>query len=90
MIARWLAASLFFTLLLAAWYMAAEAHIWSPLLLPSPLSVLEYLWSAVEDGTLVEAAGVTIQRLLIGYGCSAKIRDYGWRYAIIASGPEKP
>jgi NitT/TauT family transport system permease protein len=68
MIARWLAASLFFTLLLAAWYLAAEAHIWSPLLLPSPLSVLEYLWSAVEDGTLVEAAGVTIQRLLIGYG----------------------
>ena len=68
MIARWLAASLFFVLLLVAWYLAVEAHIWSPLLLPSPLSVFGYLQSAAEDGTLLEATWVTVQRLLIGYG----------------------
>ena len=51
MIARWLAASLFFLLLVVAWYLAVEAHIWSPLLLPSPLSVFGYLRSAAEDGT---------------------------------------
>jgi NitT/TauT family transport system permease protein len=68
MIARWLAASLFFVLLVVAWYLAVEAHIWSPLLLPSPLSVFEYLRSAAEDGTLLEATWVTVQRLLIGYG----------------------
>lgn len=68
MIARWLAASLFFVLLVVAWYLAVEAHIWSPLLLPSPLSVFEYLRSAAEDGTLLDATWVTVQRLLIGYG----------------------
>ncbi len=68
MIARWLAASLFFLLLVVAWYLAVEAHIWSPLLLPSPLSVFGYLRSAAEDGTLLEATRVTVQRLLIGYG----------------------
>ena len=30
-----------------------------------------------------------LRRLLIGHGCSVKIRNYGWRYAIIASGAEK-
>lgn len=68
MIARWVAASLFFALLVVAWQLVVEAHIWSPVLLPSPLSVLEYLRSAVEDGTLREATIVTVRRLLIGYG----------------------
>ncbi len=68
MIARWLAASLFFLLLVVAWYLAVEARMWSPLLLPSPLSVFAYLRSAAEDGTLWEATWVTVQRLLIGYG----------------------
>jgi NitT/TauT family transport system permease protein len=68
MIARWLAASLFFVLLVVAWYLAVEARMLSPLLLPSPLSVFKYLRSAAEDGTLLEATWVTVQRLLIGYG----------------------
>ena len=68
MIARWLAASLFFMFLVVAWYMVVEAHIWSPLLLPSPLSIFKYLRFAAEDGTLLEATLVTVRRLLIGYG----------------------
>lgn len=68
MILRWLSASLFFLALLAGWHLAVGAKIWSPLLLPSPLSVLVYLRSAVEDGTLWEATVVTIRRLLLGYG----------------------
>lgn len=68
MIARWLAASLFFLLLVVAWYLAVEARMWSPLLLPSPISVFEYLRFAAEDGTLLEATWVTVKRLLIGYG----------------------
>ena len=68
MIARWLAAALFFVLLVAAWYLAVKAHIWSPILLPSPISVADYVKSAVEDGTLWEATQVTVRRLLIGYG----------------------
>ena len=68
MIARSLAASLFFIFLVVAWYLVVEAHMWSPLLLPSPLSVFAYLRSAAEDGTLWEATQVTVWRLLIGYG----------------------
>ena len=68
MIARWLAASMFFMFLIVAWDLVVEAHIWSLLLLPSPLSVFEYLRSAAEDGTLWEATQVTVRRLLIGYG----------------------
>ncbi len=68
MIVRWLTASLFFLGLGIAWHAAVEAHLWSPLLLPSPVSVLEYLKTAVEDGTLLEATLVTVRRLLIGYG----------------------
>ncbi len=45
-----------------------KARIWSPLLMPSPLSVFEYLRSAAEDSTLWEATQVTVRRLLIGYG----------------------
>lgn len=68
MITRWLAASLFFVSLIAAWHLAVHAQIWSPILLPSPVSVAEYLRSAVEDGSLWEATQVTVRRLLMGYG----------------------
>jgi len=36
-------------------------------ILPSPASVAEYLWSATLDGSLFEAMLVTVRRLLIGY-----------------------
>jgi NitT/TauT family transport system permease protein len=68
MMARWLVASLFFSALVVAWHLLVAAKIWSPLLLPSPWSVLDYLRSAVEDGTLFESMLVTVRRLLIGYG----------------------
>lgn len=68
MITRWLVALLFFSALAVAWHLLVAAKIWSPLLLPSPLSVVDYLRSAVEDGTLFEAMLVTVRRLLIGYG----------------------
>ncbi len=65
---RWLSASMFFIALLAAWHFAVQARWWSPLLLPSPLSVFEYLKTSIEDGSLLEATVVTVRRLLIGYG----------------------
>ncbi|MDF0645782.1 MAG: ABC transporter permease [Nitrospira sp.] len=68
MIVRWLAAMLFFVGLVLAWHLVVQAHIWSPLLLPSPAGVFEYLRSAAQDGSLLEATVVTVRRLLIGYG----------------------
>jgi NitT/TauT family transport system permease protein len=44
-----------------------QAKIWSVVLLPDPLSVWEYLKTAAEDGTLLQASLVTMRRLLIGY-----------------------
>jgi NitT/TauT family transport system permease protein len=75
---RFLTAFAFFILLLALWHFGREFmihnhpwwpgfHRWSPVLAPSPLSVWNYLVGAVEDGTLFQAAGVTMKRLLLGY-----------------------
>ena len=58
---------LFFALLLGLWQVAAESGRWSPILFPSPWAVAEYVWNALLDGTLPEAVGVTLNRLLVGY-----------------------
>ncbi len=58
---------LFFAGLVLLWEVAVRARIWSPVLLPSPVKVVEYLQAAAADGTLWEAILVTTKRLLIGY-----------------------
>jgi NitT/TauT family transport system permease protein len=62
-----LLALLFFVGLVAIWTAMFRSKIWSPVLLPSPHNVLDYLISAWRDGSLVSAAAVTLRRLLIGY-----------------------
>ena len=64
---RGLLAILFFVALVAIWGALVQAKIWSPVLLPSPRSVAQYLISALSDGTLVQATEVTLRRLLLGY-----------------------
>jgi NitT/TauT family transport system permease protein len=70
---RTLLALLFFAALVAIWSGIVQAKIWSPVLLPSPLSVWDYFVSAVRDGTLLTACGVTLRRLLIGYAIGLAI-----------------
>ncbi|MBV8792474.1 MAG: ABC transporter permease [Pseudolabrys sp.] len=57
----------FFGALLAMWQLATESGRWSPVLLPPPVAIGEYLWNALRDGTLLDAMLVTLYRLLIGY-----------------------
>ena len=64
---RFFMASLFFVALLVAWQGMVWSGRWSPVLLPSPQAVGEYLWLALWDGTLLEAIEVTMRRLLVGY-----------------------
>jgi NitT/TauT family transport system permease protein len=64
---RTLLAILFFVALVAIWSAIVRAKIWSPILLPSPRSVGEYIIGAFRDGTLLQATGVTLRRLLLGY-----------------------
>jgi len=59
---------IFFIALIACWEAACRTGLWSPVLLPSPLNVLEYMWQAARDGSLGSATLVTMKRLLIGYG----------------------
>jgi NitT/TauT family transport system permease protein len=64
---RALLAILFFVALVAIWTALVQAQVWSPILLPSPKSVAEYLTSSFRDGTLLQATAVTLRRLLLGY-----------------------
>ena len=64
---RFLPAFVFFAGLLAVWELLVRARVWSPVLVPSPLSVAGYLVEAVGDGTLASALVVTLRRLLLGY-----------------------
>jgi NitT/TauT family transport system permease protein len=64
---RAVVATLFFAALLAGWQAMVWSGRWSPVLLPSPESVADYLWTSLEDGTLVQATAVTLRRLMIGY-----------------------
>ena len=70
---RALVATLFFAGLLAAWQAMAWSGRWSPVLLPSPGDVAEYLRGALADGSLLEATGVTLRRLLVGYAVGVAI-----------------
>jgi NitT/TauT family transport system permease protein len=64
---RALLATLFFVALLAIWHFVVRTGRYSPILLPAPQSVGEYLVGAIRDGTLLQATGVTVRRLLLGY-----------------------
>ena len=58
---------IFFAGLVLVWEALVRARIWSPVLVPSPLSVARYLWEAAGDGTLESATLVTLERLILGY-----------------------
>jgi len=64
---RGLIVFLFFAGLALLWELAVRSGRWSAVLLPSPVSVAEYLWASIRDGTLLESAWITLKRLLVGY-----------------------
>ncbi len=64
---RFLTAAAVFAALIVAWEALVRAGIWSPVMVPSPLSVVEYIVGAVRDGTLWHATLVTLRRLVAGY-----------------------
>jgi NitT/TauT family transport system permease protein len=64
---RVVVATIFFAGLLLLWELAVRGGRWSPVLLPSPVLVTEYLWSSLLDGSMIDASWVTLKRLLLGY-----------------------
>jgi len=70
---RTLVVVLFIAALIMLWQAAAMSGRWSPVLLPPPRAVALYLWDSLRYGTLAEAAGVTLRRLLLGYAIGIAI-----------------
>ena len=68
---RTLIVTAFFALLVGIWQALYMAGIWSPVLLPSPVTTGAYLWDATVDGSLAAASWITMKRLVLGYtiGC---------------------
>jgi NitT/TauT family transport system permease protein len=64
---RFFSAAGFFVALVLLWQWVFNQKIWSPVLVPSPLQVANYLKSAIEDGTLARSTFITMRRLLTGY-----------------------
>jgi NitT/TauT family transport system permease protein len=64
---RILVVVVFFALLVAGWEVLYRMKIWSPVLVPSPVTVGRYLIESAKDGTMLQATIVTMKRLLIGY-----------------------
>jgi NitT/TauT family transport system permease protein len=64
---RFFFAAIFFIALVAIWHVLVLKKIWSPVLLPDPKLVGDYLVDAAKDGTLLQATTVTMKRLLLGY-----------------------
>lgn len=64
---RKIATMSFFLILILTWELLFRLEIWSPVLLPSPLSVFSYIYHSILDKTLPVAAWVTFKRLVIGY-----------------------
>ena len=64
---RFISAAVFFAVLVLVWQWIFDKGFWSPVLVPSPGQVWEYLKAASEDGTLWHATLITMRRLLAGY-----------------------
>jgi NitT/TauT family transport system permease protein len=63
----------FYIILLAIWEGLALANIWPSYAFPAPTDVLASLISGFQDGSIVGASLVSLQRLGIGYGISLVI-----------------
>ena len=70
---RFAVVTLFFGALLGLWQLAVMSGRWSPVLLPSPLAVTEFLWGSILDGSMQEAVWVTMRRLVVGYAIGVVI-----------------
>jgi len=69
---RSVVALLFFAALIGVWLALVDSGRWSPVLLPPPVDVAEYIFGALADNSLLHAAWITSKRLFVGYliGCA--------------------
>jgi NitT/TauT family transport system permease protein len=68
--APWLRRIIFYAALLMLWQLIAMSGIWPDYLFPGPLAVLNALVTGFTQGLYLQAIGVSLSRLAIGYGIS--------------------
>lgn len=61
---------IFYAGLFGMWVLIAELKIWPPYLVPTPWGVADSLYSGFQDHSYWIAIGVSMRRVLIGYGIS--------------------
>lgn len=69
----WIRRIVFYTCLSILWQVLASSGIWPDYLFPGPLTVLNALVNGFQNGQFLQAALVSLQRLLIGYSISLVI-----------------
>jgi NitT/TauT family transport system permease protein len=61
---------LFYAVLLAVWVILAKMKVWPPYIFPTPWGVGEAMWSGFADHSFWIAIGISMKRMLVGYGLS--------------------
>ena len=61
---------LFYSALIAVWVILAKLKVWPPYIFPTPWGVGEAMWAGFADHSFWIAIGVSMKRMLIGYGLS--------------------
>src|SRR5579872_4823423 len=69
----WLRRILFFAALVGLWQIVTLTGIWPDYVLPGPLEVFNSLVTGISSGIYIQAAQVSLERLVIGYGISLVI-----------------
>lgn len=64
---------IFFAILIALWAIVADRRVWDPMLFPSPWKVAQTFGADLADGSLLNATGISLRRVLLGYGISLAI-----------------
>lgn len=63
----------FYSALIAIWFLVAKLRIWPPYLFPTPKGVMESLWAGFADHSFWIAIAISMKRMALGYGISVII-----------------
>src|SRR5215510_9295087 len=64
---------IFYAILGTAWFVAAKLKIWPPYVFPTPWGVADALIAGFKDHSFWIAVGISMKRMLLGYGISVAL-----------------
>ena len=62
--------TIFYAALVAVWFVVAKLKIWPPYVFPTPWGVADALIAGFKDHSFWIAVGISMKRMLLGYGIS--------------------